>query len=193
MLSAFFSTSNIDIVVCLNWSTALISLSGCNFLAQPLLYPDSSFPDHIWILWFEQLTLCDNKQQTQTSDPFSYIWCHVLQCFNRNVYHWGREKGNLAGEKGGGRGATRRGKIQQQNEVREERVVERGEEGKSDSFFNIRLAGDVFLHSSVCLCVYFPVAVSFTALGITHTSTVHSNIKSWLTGEAVQRPHRLSI
>lgn len=30
------------------------------------------------------------------------------------------------------------------------RTVERGE-GKSDSLFNIRLAGNVFLHSSVCI------------------------------------------
>ena len=52
--------------------------------------------------------------------------------------------------------------------------VVRGE--VTDSFFNIRVAGSVFLHSSVCLCVYFPV-VSLTALGITQLSTDHSNLK----------------
>lgn len=72
------------------------------------------------------------------------------------------------------------------------RAGERGEE-ESDSFFNIRLAGDVFLHSSVCLCVYFPVAVSFTALGISQLSTDHQR-KSWLTdGGAVERPRPLSV
>lgn len=43
--------------------------------------------------------------------------------------------------------------------MRDRERLKKGE-GKSDSFFNIRLAGNVFLHSSVCLCVYFPVAVS---------------------------------
>lgn len=73
------------------------------------------------------------------------------------------------------------------------RKRERGER-KSDSFFNIRLAGNVFLHSSVFLCVYFPVAVSFTALGITQLSTDHSYIKSRLTDEgAIQRTRPLNV
>lgn len=49
--------------------------------------------------------------------------------------------------------------------------------GKSDSSFNIRLAGNVFLHRSVCLCVHYLGAVSFIAQGITHLSTDHKNIK----------------
>lgn len=67
------------------------------------------------------------------------------------------------------------------------RVVDRSE-GKSDSFFNIRLAGDVFLHSSMPVCVYFPVAVRDTAPGIPQLSTDYSNIKAWWTDEeGVQR------
>lgn len=82
------------------------------------------------------------------------------------------------------------GKFWQSDGVRKR---ERGE-GKSDSFFNIRLAGNVFLHSSVFLCVYFPVAVSFTALGITQLSTDHSYIKNRLTDEgAIQRTRPLSV
>lgn len=57
---------------------------------------------------------------------------------------------------------------QESEQERQERLG--GGEGKTDSFFNIRLAGDVFLHSCVCLCVHFPEAVSFPALGITQLS-----------------------
>lgn len=46
---------------------------------------------------------------------------------------------------------------------------------KTDSFFNIRQVGNVFLHSSVCLCVCFSAAISFTAVGIAQLLTKHHN------------------
>lgn len=186
LLADFFKPSKVDISMSLKQPVS-VRLWLAMIVAASLSYHS---PIQTIISWLH-LDCLVQTTATMTAKRKPNVWCHVLQCvqFMETINCLPPQKQKqILQERRAERSHWQQsaGKIFQKRWNERRRVVIRGE-GKSDSFFNIRLAGNVFLHSSVCLCVFFPVAVSFTALGITrlHLKELIDSWRSW--------PHPLSV